>query len=95
VLQLICIAAFRLEYNRHDTTPCIMASLCSLPAAQLLPAGGIAAALHQGINSRSGHRLRPLLQLPNAKQMSTQCLCGLIKAAAAAGALGLVQALCR
>jgi hypothetical protein len=72
-----------------------MASLCNLPAAQALPVGTIATVLHQGIDSRRWHRLLPLLQLPNAKQMSTQCLCGLIKAAAAAGAHEVGQALCR
>jgi hypothetical protein len=34
-------------------------------------------------------------QLPNAAQMSTQCLCGLIKAAAGARAFKLVDSLCR
>jgi hypothetical protein len=72
-----------------------MASLCSLSAAQALPAGSIAAVLYQGISRDRWHLLRPVLQLPNAKQISTQSLCGLIKAAAAVDAQELVGLLCR
>jgi hypothetical protein len=96
VLQLLLAAASRQSWE-HDrsTTPCIVASLCSLPAAKALQAYSITAVLYRGISTGAWHRLLPLLELHNAKQMSTQCLCGLVKAAAAKSAFQLVGALCR
>jgi hypothetical protein len=108
VSQLMCSAASHVKSERDSRSkPCIIASLCSLTAAQALSAGSITAVLYCSIDSgRSGttaflqrrttsagscwHQLRPLLQLPNVKQMSTQCLFGLIKAAVAAGAHDMV-----
>lgn len=95
VLQLIFSASRLSDEADHTTLPCIMASLCSLPAAQALPAGAIAAVLYRGISSGCSHRLLPLLDLPNATQIDTQCLCQLVTAAAGADAFELAGALCR
>jgi hypothetical protein len=89
------LAAASCKALNQRTKPCIMASLCSLPAAQALQAGSIAAVLRCGINSRAWHRLLPVVELPNATQISTQCLCGLIRAAASIDAFQLVGVLCR
>lgn len=94
VLRLMLAALTHSELADDTETPCIMASLCSLPAAQALQAAAIAAVLHRGISIGCWHRLHPLLQLPNATAISTQCLCGLIKAAAGASAFKLVSSLC-
>jgi hypothetical protein len=95
VLQLLLSASRLADEAAHATVPCIIASLCSLPAAQVLPAGGIAALLYRGINSGRSHRMLPLLELPNAKQIDTQCLCQLITAAAGGNAFELASKLCR
>lgn len=91
IAQLISAAAD----SQEAAAPCIMVSLCSLSAAQALPADSVNSALACGINSSRWLELRPLLELPCAAQISTQCLCAFIKKAADDNNPDLVGLLCK
>jgi hypothetical protein len=63
VLHLMLAAIPCLENEADTEAPCIMASLCSLPAAQALQTGSITAVLYRGISTSCWHKLHLLLQL--------------------------------